>query len=129
MTSKPTSQKILVIDDDPTIRAFVGETLEDSGFEVVVATNGLEATHIINDPESGSFSLVVVDMMMPLMNGLEFVSNLRKQFESDKLPVIMLSAEARPIDKEAGLQAGADLYIVKPCSPEDLIQHVRKMVR
>lgn len=116
---------ILVVDDDPCVRAILHEVLEESGFFVTQAENGrlgYEATQI-KIPD-----LVVVDMMMPEMNGLEFVQLLRAQPATVSLPIIMMTAESKLDDKQAGFDAGVDVYLLKPCGPQQLLGYVKSIL-
>jgi CheY-like chemotaxis protein len=118
--------RILVVDDDPSIVKLLTLNLEIEGYEVVSAANGREALEAVaeHDPD-----LVVCDVMMPVMNGLEVVSRLKRDDETKDLPVVMLSAKAQELDVAHGKATGADEYVTKPFDPEDLLTVVAKLLK
>jgi CheY-like chemotaxis protein len=118
--------RILVVDDDPSIVKLLTLNLEIEGYEVVSAANGREALEAVaeHDPD-----LVVCDVMMPVMNGLEVVSRLKRDDETKDLPVVMLSAKAQELDVAHGKATGADEYVTKPFDPEDLLAVVAKLLK
>lgn len=117
------SPLILVADDDSDILALVRLRLERSGYDVVTARDGVEALALIRDrcPD-----LAILDVGMPAPNGLDVTRSLRA--EADRTPVIILTARARELDVTAGGDAGADAYVTKPFSPQELEAHVRALV-
>jgi two-component system, OmpR family, response regulator MprA len=115
---------ILVVDDDAGLRKAVRRVLVSQGFEVEVAEGGAEALWRLR---SGSFELVVLDVMMPGGDGIEVCERLRSQ--GDPLPVLMLTARDAVRDRVAGLEAGADDYLVKPFANEELVARVRALLR
>lgn len=116
-------KQILVADDDHDIAAIIAEVLTDEGYLVHTADNGLEVLTKIKDYE---ISLLILDIMMPEMNGLEVLTQLKKEID---IPVILLSAKGRDIDKVIGLQIGADDYIAKPFSMDELVARVYAHLR
>jgi two-component system, OmpR family, response regulator MprA len=115
---------ILVVDDDEGLRKALRRVLASQGFEVEVAGDGAEAlSHLRARP----FDLVVLDVMMPGSDGLEVCGRLRA--EGDDLPVLMLTARDAVRDRVAGLEAGADDYLVKPFANEELVARVRALLR
>lgn len=117
------SPLILVADDDSDILALVRLRLERSGYDVVTARDGVEALALIRErcPD-----LAILDVSMPAPNGLDVTRSLRA--EADRTPVIILTARAREPDVTAGGEAGADAYVTKPFSPQELEAHVRALV-
>lgn len=113
--------KILVVDDDESIRALVSFTLTDSGHQVFEAATGPEALEIMKreHPE-----LVVLDVMMPGMDGLEVLKQMRSLGLKQNTRVVMLTAKTQETDFVAGLNTGADDYITKPFDPDELAIHV-----
>lgn len=111
-------RRVLVVDDAALVRAFYRAALEDAGFEVHDALNGLEALETLNDHV---FDLLIVDVNMPRMDGLTFLSTLRRQ-DSDHagVPALVISTEAGPLDAAAARKAGANYYLVKPLTQETL---------
>lgn len=116
--------KILVTDDDRDIVRAIAKLLELEGFETVKAYDGLEALELINtDPD---IKLVIIDIMMPRLDGLSAIMKLR---EKKNIPVLVLSAKSEDSDKVLGLSIGADDYITKPYSPSVLVAKVRAAMR
>lgn len=112
-------KRILVIDDSSLIRLYYQGVLEQAGFEVEQAINGIEATEKVLAQE---FDLLIVDVNMPGMDGFSFVRNLRKRNEDvSALPVLMITTEAGEQDFADARAAGANYYLVKPVSEADLI--------
>ena len=115
---------VLVADDDADILSLVRVRLERSGYAVVSARNGVEALELARDRRP---DLAILDIAMPELTGLEVTKRLRE--EHLDLPVILLTARARDIDVAAGADAGADVYVTKPFSPQELESRVRAHVR
>src|SRR5512140_2260169 len=117
------SKKILVIDDEPKIVEICQDYLKAAGFEVVSACDGLKglAAARFEKPD-----LVVLDLMMPGMDGLDVCRSLRRESNT---PIIMLTARVEESDKLVGLELGADDYITKPFSPRELVARVRVVLR
>ena len=116
---------ILVIDDESKIRRFVCQSLEREGFDVASAGDGEEALEVF-EALSEKPDLVIVDYMMPEMDGLDFLEEFRK---SASTPVIFLSARSETSVKTKALEAGADDYVVKPFSVEELTARVKAVLR
>lgn len=115
--------KILVIDDDPKITTFLHRSLAYEGYEVIDANDGLTG---LNLAEEHAPELIILDIMMPGMNGIEVCRQLRKV---SHVPILMLTAKDEIDDRVAGLDAGADDYLVKPFSLEELLARVRAQFR
>ncbi len=115
---------ILVVDDDARLRNALRRVLVSHGFEVEVAENGTAALARIR---ARSFDAVVLDVMMPGSDGIEVCEQLRT--DGDQLPVLMLTARDAVRDRVAGLEAGADDYLVKPFANEELVARVRALLR
>ena len=109
---------VLVVDDDEGIRTLVSRRLRSAGYDVVTAVDGVEALSAVSAFQP---NLVLLDMSMPGMSGLDVCRTLRYQEETAELPVIFLSAYGEPEDVYAGIAAGAEDYVVKPFSPRDLV--------
>ncbi|WP_123054557.1 response regulator transcription factor [Clostridium sp. JN-1] len=116
-------QKILVVDDEKEIRNLIGIYLENEGFDIIKAANGIEALKIL---EHDDICLVILDIMMPEMDGIETCIKIR---EDKNMPIIMLSAKGEDMDKILGLTTGADDYIAKPFNPLELIARVKSQIR
>ena len=112
------SQRVLVVDDSPTIRAFVVAALEAEGYEVTTAQSGFVALKIL---QGASFHLIVTDVNMPDINGLELVRFVREKPNHKATPLIIISTDGREKDRERGMHLGASAYLVKPFKPAELI--------
>ena len=117
------SQTILIVDDEAKLREMLRIYLEQEGFKVVEAKNGREAMFVARDAKP---DLVILDLMMPEMNGTDFIRQFHK--ESD-VPVIMLTAKVADSDKIVGLELGADDYVTKPFNVRELTARVRAVLR
>ena len=119
-------KKILIVDDLPEIRELIKLTLEMDNYQLFEAASGEEAIEIagIKKPD-----LVILDIMMPGgINGLETCKILKKDSTAQKTKIIMLTAKGQEIDRQAGFEAGADDYFVKPFSPLELLQKVEEVL-
>jgi two-component system, OmpR family, lantibiotic biosynthesis response regulator NisR/SpaR len=115
--------KILVADDDREIVRLITDSLEDEGFEVLPAYNG---NQVLEQLDRSPVTLLILDIMMPEMDGLEVCRRIR---HSSAFPIILLSAKDREIDKVVGLEVGADDYITKPFSTNELVARVKAHLR
>lgn len=115
--------KILMVEDEPNIARFVELELSHEGYEVIKAEDGREGLRLA---EEGGADLMLLDIMLPGLNGLEVLRRLRR---SSALPVIMLTARDAVMDKVTGLDMGADDYITKPFSIEELLARIRSALR
>jgi two-component system chemotaxis response regulator CheY len=119
-------KKILIADDSPTMRSLIVSTLEAmDDFELIEAANGFEALRILPREK---VDLVLTDINMPDINGLELVSFVRNNQLYKDTPLVIISTEGSQRDREKGLALGADAYLVKPFSPEELQQLVAKLL-
>jgi two-component system, OmpR family, alkaline phosphatase synthesis response regulator PhoP len=116
-------QRILVVDDEQSIRTIVEYALKEAGFEVVTAARGDDALAAM---ERDPIDLVVLDVMLPGMDGLEVCQRIRAE---RNVPIIMLSARGEELDKVLGLELGADDYVTKPFSPRELVSRVKANLR
>lgn len=117
--------KILVCDDERHIVKLIQVNLERQGYEVVTAFNGKEGLEKIRAEKP---SCVVLDVMMPYMDGFEVLKNIRRDPALEKLPVIMLTAKAQDKDVFEGYHYGADMYLTKPFNPMELVTFVKRIV-
>ena len=113
--------KILVVDDEPTIVRLMEFVLARQGHEMIVAVNGEEALQKIHSEQP---DLVLLDIMMPRIDGYEVAQRLRADPATASLPIIMLSAKAQGEDIRRGVEVGVDEYVTKPFSPEHLVSVV-----
>ena len=123
MNESMNRQTILVVDDEPSIREVVTLYLERAGYHVIVAADGQAALKVL---EKRSPDLVVLDLMLPQVDGLEITRQLRVQGDT---PIIMLTARREETDRILGLEMGADDYVVKPFSPRELVSRVKAVLR
>jgi two-component system response regulator CpxR len=114
---------ILLADDDTELSALLKEYFESEGFHVRLAPDGITALEELRKP---GLDLVVLDVMMPGMNGMDVLKELRRE---SKLPVIMLTARGDDMDRILGLELGADDYVPKPCNPRELLARIRAVMR
>ena len=116
--------KILAVDDEKHIVRLVQITLEKEGYELITASNGREALEKVASEKP---DLVVMDVMMPEMDGLEALSKMKSDPMTSDIPVIMLTAKAQDSDVFRGWQSGADLYLTKPFNPAELVTFVKRL--
>ena len=119
-------KKVLIAEDEASIREFIVINLKRSGYDVVEAENGEEAINKYEE-EDGNIDVAVLDIMMPLKDGLEVCKYLRAK--SSKIGIIMLTAKTQEMDKVTGLLVGADDYVTKPFSPSELMARVDAVYR
>ena len=112
--------KILVVDDEPKIRELIGQYITVAGYETEFAKDGIEA---LNINSKGDIDMVILDVMMPFMDGITCLKEMRSR--GFKTPVIILSAKGEEYDKITGFEAGTDDYIVKPFSPKELMARIK----
>jgi len=112
-------QRILIVEDSGTMRSLLSSTLEDLGLPVKIdeAANGFEALRLL--PRQG-YDLIVTDINMPDINGLELVSFVKRNESYRGIPLVIVSTEGSARDRDRGLELGADAYLVKPFDPEEL---------
>lgn len=117
--------KILVCDDERHIVRLIQVNLERQGWEVVTAFDGKEGLEKIRSEKP---NLVVLDVMMPYMDGFEVLKSLRREPDTEALPVIMLTAKAQDKDVFEGYHYGADMYLTKPFNPMELVTFVKRII-
>ena len=117
--------KILVVDDEPEAVELVEFNLKQAGFDVITAADGAEA---LKRARSALPALIVLDVMLPAVDGMEVCKILRRDPATASIPIIMLTARAGEIDRVLGLELGADDYITKPFSPRELVLRVKKIM-
>ena len=118
--------KILVVDDEPEAVELVEFNLKQAGFSVMSAADGTEA---LNKARATTPNLIVLDLMLPEVGGLEVCKMLRRDPVTAGIPIIMLTAKAAEIDRVLGLELGADDYVTKPFSPRELVLRVKKLLQ
>ncbi|NUT57059.1 MAG: response regulator [Thermoleophilia bacterium] len=125
MTDAGPQPLVLAADDDPLIRELIQFRLERSGYAVITAADGDEALRLIRERRP---DLVVLDVMMPGRNGYEITRSLRADEETSAIPVILLTARVQEADVSQGFDAGADDYLTKPFSPQELRARVQAIL-
>ncbi len=118
---------VLVVEDQKAQREMMVSLLEQDGWEVLAAGDGDEALEIVRGGQIPD--VVVMDVVMPRMNGYQLVRQLREYPQTKQVPVLMCSSKGETFDKHWGLKQGADAYIVKPFEPQDLLGTVRHLLR
>jgi DNA-binding response OmpR family regulator len=116
-------QRILVADDEPSILLSLQVLLQKAGYEVRVARNGEEVLQAVDEAMP---DLIILDAMMPARSGYEVCQALRQQPRWRDVPIIMLTAKGRDVDREKGLALGANDYVTKPFSTRELVETVRR---
>ena len=116
---------MLVVDDDPVIVRLLEVNFEMEGFQVITAVDGMDG---VEKARAELPDIVVSDVMMPKLNGLELCVALKTDESTKSIPVVLLSAKAQVADIRAGLDAGADDYVTKPFEPLDLIDRINKLL-
>lgn len=120
------AQKILVVEDEPDIRKLVQYNLTQERFSVLEAEDGEQALKLLQREKP---NLVILDLMLPGLSGMELCKLLRQRSETAKLPILMLTAKAGEADRIVGLEMGADDYLTKPFSPREMVARVRAILR
>jgi DNA-binding response OmpR family regulator len=114
--------RILAVDDEPHILKLVSFSLSSKGFDVIEASDGLTAVEIAEREQP---DLILLDVMMPVLDGYEACRRLKANPATREIPVVMLSAKSQKAEQAIGLEAGALDYICKPFTPKDLVEQVR----
>jgi len=118
--------RVLVVEDEKDVRDMLRLNLKAGGFDVLEAHNGAEGLAIA---KAEIPSVVILDLMMPEMSGMEVCRALRRNPATSRIPILMLTAKSTEVDKVAGLEVGADEYVTKPFSPRELLLRVRAVAR
>ncbi|MGF1512685.1 MAG: response regulator transcription factor [Elainellaceae cyanobacterium] len=120
------NKRLLLIDDDPNLILLVKDYLEFRGYDVITAENGREALDILGEDMP---DMIICDVMMPEMDGYSLVEHVRQDPKTNWIPVLFLSAKGQSQDKVKGLSTGADVYMVKPFEPEELVAQVESSLK
>jgi two-component system, OmpR family, phosphate regulon response regulator PhoB len=118
--------RILVVEDEPDLRSLLDRSLEQAGYKVFLAEDGIEALEKVT---SETLDLVLLDLMLPHVDGIEVCRRLKRDDRTARLPVIMLTARQEPVDRIVGLELGADDYITKPFNLRELVLRVGAVLR
>jgi DNA-binding response OmpR family regulator len=119
------ADKVLIVDDDVQTLRLVGLMLERQGFKIVAASNGMQALQMSRTEKP---DVIVLDVMMPDMDGYEVTRRLRKEPDTAEIPILMFTAKAQVDDKISGYDSGADDYLTKPIHPAELTAHLRALL-
>ena len=119
-------KRILTVDDSASIRQMVNFTLSKAGYEVVEAVDGQDG---LGKTGGGKFDLIITDLNMPNMDGIQMITAVRKMPGCAFIPILMLTTESQAEKKDAGRKAGATGWIVKPFNPEQLLSVIQKLVK
>lgn len=117
--------KVLVVDDEPNIVLSIEFLMEQAGFEVVTAEDGEQALARVDDTQP---DLLLLDISLPGISGFDVLERLRSQEATAQLPIIMLTAHGRDVEREKGMALGADDYITKPFSTQSLVEKVKALL-
>jgi DNA-binding response OmpR family regulator len=126
LNSAQVKQRILVVDDEPDAVELVEFNLTAAGYDIMSATDGKEA---LRKARAAAPDLIVLDVMMPQVDGLEVCKILRRDPTTSAIPILMLTAKASEIDRVLGLELGADDYVTKPFSPRELVLRIKGLLR
>jgi two-component system chemotaxis response regulator CheY len=118
--------KILIVDDDATTRKLLGLYLKSKGYEVAYAENGLDGIEKIGTENPG---LIISDLNMPYMDGIEFVKTVRGDPARAEIPILMVTTEADPEERERAMSSGVNGYLVKPVTADVITQHIRHILK
>jgi two-component system phosphate regulon response regulator PhoB len=119
-------KKILVADDEPDVLGLVALNLQRAGYDVLKAGDGEQALRLAREQMP---SLLVLDVMMPGLNGLDVLKQLKQNAKTARIPILMLTARADEVDRIVGLELGADDYVTKPFSPREIVLRVQSVLR
>ncbi|MBC7473744.1 MAG: response regulator transcription factor [Candidatus Sericytochromatia bacterium] len=120
-------KELLLVDDDEATLLIVSKYLNNSGYKIFTARNGEEGFQLLN--KEASIEMVVVDVVMPVMDGVAFCRKMRSNYKFVNLPILMLTAMANISDKYVGFDAGADDYLTKPFEPLELLLRVQALMK
>jgi CheY-like chemotaxis protein len=125
MTTKAERPRVLVVDDYPDAREMYMEYLEYSGFDVIEASNGMEALQRAADSAP---DIILMDLSLPVMDGWEATRRLKADKKTSEIPVVALTGHALAGISEGAKKAGCDAFVTKPCLPEDLVVEIRRVL-
>lgn len=124
------NRRILIVDDDPMIRHIVETILSTEGHEVLIAENGSQAVEILGaEPRPINLDLIISDVIMPEMTGLDLLNRLKLHADTQNIPVLMLTGESKTDDIMGGYNLGADYYITKPFTRQQLLYGVSVILK
>jgi len=118
--------KILLVEDEENLREILRYQLENAGYQVYTATDGVEA---LNLARKHKIDLIILDLMLPKLDGFTVCRLLKFSEQYKKIPLIMITARTNPEDKERGLGMGADFYLTKPLNKEELLEKIAELLK
>lgn len=119
-------ERILVVEDDKNIARLIKYNLEKAGFEALIARTGEQALKML---EKEALGLIILDIMLPRIDGFETCREIKKDKSLARIPIIMLTAKGEEVDRVVGLELGADDYVVKPFSPRELVLRIKAILK
>ena len=117
--------RILIVDDEPSIVKMVSKRLEVEGFDVLIAMDGQEG---LAKAQAESPDLIILDLMLPKLNGYEICTMLKQDTRYQKIPILLLTAKAQSKDEQLGMECGANAYMRKPFQAKELIENIRSLL-
>ncbi|MFW6243936.1 MAG: response regulator [Desulfovibrionales bacterium] len=120
------SKHILIVDDSKTVRNLVAFIMKKEGFRVITAEDGLDGLEKLYSADR--VDLIISDVNMPKMDGFTFIKSVREQDSYRDIPVVVLSTEGQEKDIQQGMMLGANMYMVKPAQPDDLVRNVKMLL-
>ena len=120
------SKHILIVDDSKTVRNLVAFIMKKEGFKVTMAEDGLDGLEKLYSAEQ--IDLIISDINMPRMDGFTFIKTVREQEAYRDLPIVVLSTEGQEQDIKRGISLGANLYMVKPAQPDQMVKNIRMLL-
>lgn len=120
------SKSVFIVDDSPTVRKLLSLTLKFRGYNVIGAANGKDAWGIL---QKDKFDIAVIDIIMPIMDGMELLSKIKDDDRINSIPIIILVAEGDEKSIRKGKELGADSYLVKPFQPDELLAKVESLLK
>jgi two-component system phosphate regulon response regulator PhoB len=124
--TKTLKERVLIVDDEPDLLELIEVNLKAAGYDVIAASNGKDGLEMARKMMPG---LIVLDVMLPELGGLEVCKSLRRDPATTRIPILMLTARATEIDRVLGLELGADDYVTKPFSTRELVLRVKNLLR
>lgn len=117
--------RILLVDDEPSIVKMVGKRLEVEGFDVLVAMDGQDG---LVKAQSERPDLIILDLMLPKLNGYEVCTMLKQDTRYQKIPIVLFTAKAQEKDERLGMECGANAFVRKPFRAQELLEHIRALI-
>ncbi|MCI4660968.1 MAG: response regulator [Neomegalonema sp.] len=125
MMEKPQGQRVLIAEDEPNIAAALQFLLGRDGYSVTIVADGESVEKAVRDQAP---TLLILDVMLPKMSGFEVLRSLREKTEFASLPVIMLTAKGQSQDRKTAEESGADVFVTKPFSNQEVLAHVKRLL-